>query len=270
MTVPIAVFETIKRMNEYGQEYWIARDLMIPFGYARWENFEVAIKRAKESCKQSKQTVSDHFRDVTKTILMPKGASKEVFDVMLSRYACYLIAQNGDPRKEEIANAQTYFAIQTRRQEVQNQRIEDEKRAYLRDELTAHTKHLAITATKAGVKNYGVFTNYGYMGLYGGMKLQELKKHKYLDAKQNLLDHVGSEELAANLFRATQTDAKIERERIHGEAKANQTHFEVGRKVRQTIRELGGTMPEKLPIAEHIGKTKKRLKDGIHRVRKIE
>ena len=269
MDKPMMVFETIKRINEYGQEFWSARDIMSPLGYARWENFEVAVSRAKESCKNSNQTVRDHFRDVTKTILMPKGASKEILNVMLSRYACYLIAQNGDPRKEEIARAQTYFAIQTRIQEVQNQRIEDQKRVYLRGELTAHTKHLAVTATKAGVKNYGVFTNYGYMGLYGGMKLQELKKHKRLDAKQNLLDHVGSEELASNLFRATQTDAKIEREQIKGEAKANQTHFEVGRKVRQTIRDLGGTMPEKLATAEHIGKTKKRLKDMGRRVKKI-
>jgi DNA-damage-inducible protein D len=131
----------------------------------------------------------------------------------------------------------------------------------LRGEMTTHNKHLAVTAAKAGVKNYGVFTNYGYMGLYGGMKLRELKKQKHLKPKQNILDHIGSEELAANLFRATQTDAKIEREQIKGEAKANQTHFEVGRKVRQTIKELGGTMPEKLPIAEHIGKTRKKLKD---------
>jgi DNA-damage-inducible protein D len=269
MDKPMMVFETIKRINEYGQEFWSARDIMSPLGYTRWENFEVAISRAKESCKNSAQSVRDHFRDITKMVPLGSGSKRSIDDYYLSRYACYLIAQNGDPRKEEIARAQTYFAIQTRIQEVQSQQIEDQKRVYLRDELTAHTKHLAVTATKAGVKNYGVFTNYGYMGLYGGIKLQELKKHKHLDAKQNLLDHVGSEELAANLFRATQTDAKIERECITGEAKANQTHFEVGRKVRQTIRELGGTMPEKLPTAEHIGKTKKRLKGMGRRVKKI-
>ena len=269
MDAPLVVFETIKKMNEYGQEYWNARNLSKVLEYADYRNFETVVKKAKESCKNSKQTVRYHFRDVTEMIELGKTASREVKDTYLSRYACYLIMQNADPSKEIVALGQSYFAIQTRMQEVQNQRIEDEKRAYLRDELTAHTKHLAITATKAGAKNYGVFTNYGYMGLYGGMKLQELKKHKHLDVKQNLLDHVGSEELAANLFRATQTDAKIEREGITGEAKANQTHFEVGRKVRQTTRELGGTMPEKLPTAEHIGKTKKRIKGMGRRVKKI-
>jgi len=266
---PISIFEKIKKINEYGQEYWNARDLISPLGYVRWENFEIAVSRAKESCKNSGQTVFDHFRDVTKMVNLGSGSTRSIKDYHLSRYACYLIAQNGDPRKEEIAHAQAYFAIQTRRQEVQDQLVEDQKRVFLREEMTAHNKHLAVTAAKAGVKNYGVFTNYGYMGLYGGMKVQELKKHKHLDSKQNILDHVGSEELAANLFRATQTDAKIERERIQGEAKANQAHFEVGRKVRQTIRELGGTMPEKLPIMEHIGKTKKRLKGATRHMKKI-
>jgi DNA-damage-inducible protein D len=273
MEKPMVVFETIKRINEYGQEFWSARDLYKLLGYTEYGKFLPAIERAKEACKNSNQDINLHFAEMSE----PQKSRNQygeikgqmISDYYLSRYACYLIAQNGDPRKEEIARAQTYFAIQTRIQEVQSQQIEDQKRVYLRDELTAHTKHLAVTATKAGVKNYGVFTNYGYMGLYGGMKLQELKKHKHLDTKQNLLDHVGSEELAANLFRATQTDAKIERERITGEAKANQTHFEVGRKVRRTIRELGGTMPEKLPTAEHIGKTKKRIKDADHGIKKI-
>jgi len=271
MNTQITVFETIKKVNDYGQEYWSARELYKLLGYTEYGKFLPAIERAKESCKNSGQNSKDHFAHVSEMINIasgtPKEARRKIQNYYLSRYACYLIAQNGDPRKEEIANAQTYFVIQTRRQEVQDQRIEDQKRVYLRDELTTHNKHLAVTATKAGVKNYGVFTNYGYMGLYGGMKLGELKKHKHLDPKENILDHVGSEELAANLFRATQTDAKIERERIQGEAKANQTHFEVGRKVRQTIRELGGTMPEKLPVAEHIGKPKKRLRDATKHLR---
>lgn len=266
MDKPMVVFETIKRINEYQSEYWSARQMAKILGYADYRNFETVIKKAKESCKNSGQTVRDHFVDVTDMIEIGKTASREIKDTYLSRYACYLIMQNADPSKEIVALGQTYFAIQTRRQEVNDQRMEDQKRVYLRNEITAHNKHLAVTAAKAGVKNYGVFTNYGYMGLYGGMKLQELKKHKHLDIKQNILDHVGSEELAANLFRATQTDAKIEREEIKGEAKVNQTHFEVGKKIRQTIRELGGTMPERLPTAEHIGITKKKLKDVNRRI----
>ncbi len=270
MNKPMVIFESIKRINEYKSEYWSARQLAKTLEYADYRNFEMVLKKAKESCKNSGQTIRDHFVDVTDMIEIGKNASREIKDMYLSRYACYLIMQNADPSKEIVALGQTYFAIQTRRQEVFSQRIEDQKRVYLRDEMTTHNKHLAATAAKAGVKNYGVFTNYGYMGLYGGMKLQELKKRKLLKSKQDILDHLGSEELAANLFRATQTDAKIEREQIKGEAKANQTHFEVGRKVRQTIRELGGTMPEKLPIAEHIGKTRKRLSDESRQVRKIK
>ena len=258
MDTPV-VFEAIKKINEYGQEYWSARKLARTLEYVDYRNFETVVKKAKEACKNSNQIVSDHFVDVTEMVKLGSTASRTIKDTNLSRYACYLIMQNANPSKEIVALGQTYFAIQTRRQEVQSQQIEDRKRLFLRGELTVHNKHLAVTATKAGVKNYGVFANYGYMGLYGGMKLAQLKKHKHLKAKQEFLDHIGSEELASNLFRATQTDAKIERERVMGEAKANQTHFEVGKKVRQTIKELGGTMPEKLPITEHIGKARKRL-----------
>lgn len=259
MINPITVFEDIKKINEYQAEYWSARQLAKILEYADYRNFETVLKKAKESCKNSNQTIHDHFVDVTDMIEIGKTASRVIKDTLLSRYACYLIMQNADPSKEIVAWGQTYFAIQTRRQEVHDQIMEDQKRVFLRDEMTAHNKHLAEAASHAGVTNYGRFTNYGYMGLYGGLSMQDIKARKRLRPTQKILDHMGSEELAANLFRATQTDAKIRREQIQGEAKANQTHFEVGRKVRQTIHELGGTMPEKLQPGDDIAKAKRRL-----------
>jgi len=253
------LFEQIKKINKYGQEYWSARDIMSPLGYARWENFEEAIVRAKESCKNSKQAVSDHFRDVTKMVYIGSNTNREVGDYILSRYACYLIAQNGDPRKEEIALAQTYFAVQTRKQELQDQLIEDSKRVYLRNEMKTHNKQLAQTAKKAGVINYATFQDYGYMGLYGNLRQKDIHTKKLLKKNQTILDHMGSEELAANLFRATQADAKLKRENILGQNNANRAHYVVGKKVRQTIKELDGTMPERLPVAESIKESKKRL-----------
>ncbi|MCX6807377.1 MAG: DNA damage-inducible protein D [Patescibacteria group bacterium] len=257
------VFEQIKKINRHGQEFWSARDLMSPLGYSRWENFEEAISRAKESCKNSRQAVSDHFRDITKMIEIAPGTAKEakrkILDYDLSRYACYLIAQNGDPRKEEIAFAQTYFAIQTRKQEIQEQLVEDSKRVFLRAEMKEHNKQLAKAAKKAGVCNYGNFQDYGYMGLYGGTRQKDVHAKKKLKPKEALLDHMGSEELAANLFRATQAEAKLKRENIFGENKANKAHYDVGKKVRQTIEEIGGTMPENLLEADHIKESKKRL-----------
>ncbi|OGG14409.1 DNA damage-inducible protein D [Candidatus Gottesmanbacteria bacterium RIFCSPHIGHO2_01_FULL_39_10] len=259
MTNPITIFEEIKKINEYQSEYWSARQLAKILEYADYRNFEMVIKKAKESCKNSAQSIREHFVDVTDMIEVGKTASREIKDTYLSRYACYLIMQNADPSKEIVALGQTYFAIQTRRQEVQDQRIEDQKRVFLREEMTAHNKHLAEAASQAGVINYGRFTNYGYMGLYGGLGMQNIKARKKLKPTQKILDHMGSEELAANLFRATQTDAKIRREQVKGEAKANQTHFDVGRKVRQTIQELGGTMPERLPPGDDITKAKRRV-----------
>jgi DNA-damage-inducible protein D len=257
---PILIFETLKKINEYHIEYWLAREIAKVLGYTDYRNFEKVIKRAKQSCRNSGQSIKNHFVDVTDMVSIGSGAKRKVTDSNLSRYACYLIMQNADPSKEIVALGQTYFAIQTRRQEVQEQLVEDQKRVFLREEITAHNKHLAITASKAGVRNYGVFTNYGYMGLYGGLKAQDIKSKKKLKNQDNVLDHMGSEELASNLFRATQTDAKIKRENIQGEAKANQAHFHVGKKVRQTIQELGGIMPERLPSSENIGKVKRRLK----------
>ncbi|EKD80195.1 MAG: DNA-damage-inducible protein D [uncultured bacterium] len=258
----IQVFEQIKKLNEFHSEYWTARDLAKVLEYSDYRNFETAIKKAKQSCKNSGQSIQYHFVDFTETIEMPKSASKNISNIMLSRYACYLIMQNADPSKEIVAQGQTYFAIQTRRQELQDELIEDQKRVYLRDEMTTHGKHFAGAASISGVKNYGNFMNYGYMGLYG-LDMKQIQARKKLDHQEKILDHMGSEELAANLFRTTQTDAKLRRENIQGEARANQTHFAVGKKVRQTIKELGGTMPERLPTAPAIKESRKRLKIAV-------
>lgn len=249
-------FESIKHINEDGQEYWLARELQHVLEYAQWRNFAEAIERAKLACKNSGFDIEDHFADVSKTIDMPKGAHKDIPDCMLSRYACYLIVMNGDPRKEIIAVGQTYFAVKTRQQElIENyeELTEDQKRLAIRNEMIAHNKSLAEAAQMAGIvdaKDYAIFQNMGYQGLYGGLGAKEIHARKGLKKSQKILDHMGSTELAANLFRATQTDEKIRRENIKGKAKANQTHFEVGAKVRQTIKELGGTMPEDLPTPE--------------------
>lgn len=260
------IFERIKKINEHGAEYWSARDLMTPLGYVEWRKFNGAIERAKESCKNSNQKASDHFGGADKMIKIATGTEKEalreVEDYHLSRYACYLIAQNGDPRKEQIALAQTYFAIQTRKQEMGEQMLEDSKRVFLREEMKTHNKNLAKAAKAGGVVHHANFQDYGYMGLYGGLRQKDIHARKKLTPKEKILDHMGSEELAANLFRATQTTAKLKRENILGEPKANEAHHAVGQKVRQTIQELGGTMPEELPTADDVKEPKKRLKTG--------
>lgn len=246
-------FESIKHINEYGEEYWLARELQSVLEYTEWRNFSNAIEKAKESCHNSNVPVVDHFVDVNKTIPMPKGAQKEVSDIILSRYACYLIVMNGDPRKEVIAVGQSYFAVKTRQQELiedYEQLTEDQKRLAIRSEMIAHNKSLAEAAQQAGVvdsRDYAIFQNKGYQGLYGGLGAKEIHARKGLKKGQKILDHMGSTELAANLFRATQTDEKLRRENIRGKQAAYETHYEVGKKVRQTIKELGGTMPEDLP-----------------------
>lgn len=260
MENPLLYFEKIKRINDYGFEFWSARALGKTLEYSEYRHFLPVIEKAKEACEKSGQNTIDHFEDVLDMIEVGKTATREINDIYLSRYACYLIMQNADPSKEIVALGQTYFALQTRRQEKQDLLIEDQKRIKLREEMTAHNKHLAASASKAGVQNYGLFTNYGYMGLYGGLDMKHLHARKKLKKNQKVLDHMGSEELAANLFRATQTDAKLRRENIQGEANANNTHFEVGKKVRQTIRELGGTMPESLASTDSIGQARTRVK----------
>lgn len=249
-------FESIKRVNDYGQEFWYARDLQHVLGYAEWRNFCGVIDKAKIACKNSQNPVEECFVDVNKTSPMPNGGTKDIDDIMLSRYACYLIVQNGDPRKEIIAVGQTYFAVKTRQRELidnYDELSEDQKRLAIRREMKEHNKSLAEAAQMAGViesRDYAIFQNMGYQGLYGGLGAKEIHTRKGLKEGQNILDHMGSTELAANLFRATQTDEKLRREQIKGKAAANQTHFEVGKKVRQTIKELGGTMPENLPTPE--------------------
>ena len=250
------LFENIKHVNEYGQEFWYARDLQKILEYTEWRNFTKVIDRAKEACNGAGHEVSECFVEVNKTSEMPNGGTKQINDFMLSRYACYLIVMNGDPRKEVIALGQTYFAVKTRQQELiedYEKLTEEQKRLAIRNEMKRHNIALADAAHKAGVQqpiDYAVFQNYGYMGLYNGLKAQDIKERKGLKKNQNILDFMGSTELAANLFRATQTEEKLRRENIQGKNEANQTHYEVGKKVRQTIADLGGTMPEDLPTPE--------------------
>lgn len=263
----ISPFEAIRRTNEAGGEYWSSRDFSQVLDYTDYRNFEQVIYKARTACFNSGQRIEDHFVDITEMIEIGKGGQREVKTTLLSRYACYLVIQNADPSKEIVALGQTYFAVQTRRQEVSDQSTEDERRLLLRDEIKTHNMRLAETAKRAGVitsMDYAIFQNHGYMGLYGGMTAKDIHRHKRLKKGGQILDHMGSTELAANLFRTTQTEDKIRRERIIGKDRANQTHRDVGVKVRQTIRELGGTMPENLPTAENIkevrAKQRKELK----------
>jgi DNA-damage-inducible protein D len=250
-------FEEIKHTTEDGSEFWYARDLQTVLDYSEWRNFENVIEKAKIACKNSSNIVSDHFVDVNKMIALAKTAERDVQDYRLSRYACYLIVMNGDPRKEVIAVGQTYFAVKTRQQELidhYDQLGEDQKRLAIRNEMIAHNKSLAEAAQEAGVETaqeYAIFQNKGYQGLYGGLGAKDIHERKKLAKSQKILDHMGSTELAANLFRATQTDEKLRRENIKGKTKAYETHYQVGYKVRQTIRDLGGTMPENLPTPKN-------------------
>ena len=249
-------FESIKHVNEYGEEYWLARELQPVLEYVQWRRFSDAIERARLACKNSGFAVEDHFADVGKMVDIGSGAERQIDDVMLSRYACYLIVMNGDPRKEVIAIGQSYFAVKTRQQELidnYEQMSEDQKRLAIRNEMIAHNKSLAEAAQMAGIEDqreYAIFQNKGYQGLYGGLSAKEIHARKGLKKSQKILDHMGSTELAANLFRATQTDEKLRRENIQGKQAAYDTHYQVGKKVRQTIKELGGTMPEDLPTPE--------------------
>ena len=245
-------FESIKHINEYGQEFWYARELQIVLEYTDWRNFSKVIEKAQTACTNSGAQIND----VNKMVEIGSGAERKVDDIQLSRYACYLIVMNGDPHKEIIAVGQTYFAVKTRQQElIENyeELTENQKRIAIRQEMKRHNTALAEAAHNAGVikpLDYALFQNYGYMGLYGGLKAQDIKRRKGLKKSQNILDHMGSTELAANLFRATQTEEKLRRDNIQGKIEANRTHYEVGAKVRKTIKELGGTMPENLPTPE--------------------
>lgn len=266
------IFEQIRRVDEYGNEYWGARQLAKALDYTDFRNFSAVVAKAKEACKNSGHAVENHIVGFNEMVSIGSGAQREMESYKLSRYACYLIVQNADPSKEIVATGQTYFAIQTRLQEIRQMdeynrlSTEEEKRLFLRNEMKKHNSKLAEAAKDAGViesKDYAIFQNHGYMGLYGGLDAKGIHAKKGLKKSQHILDHMGSTELAANLFRATQTEEKLRRENIKGKARANQTHFEVGKKVRQTIKEIGGTMPENLPAEKSIkqieSKEKKKL-----------
>ena len=262
----LSIFEQIKHTDKNGNEYWGARQLAKALEYSDFRNFSSVISKAKEACKNSGQPVENHVVEFNEMVSIGSGAEREMTSYKLSRYACYLIVQNADPSKEVIALGQTYFAVQTRLQEIQQMdeynrlSTENEKRLFLRNEMTKHNTLLAAAAKDAGVLteiDYAVFQNHGYKGLYGGLDAKGIHAAKGLKKSQKILDHMGSTELAANLFRATQTEEKLKREQIKGKQKANQAHYEVGKKVRKTIAELGGTMPENLPVEDSVKKIEK-------------
>ena len=262
----LSPFERIRKVNQAANEYWESRDLADVLEYTQYRNFEAVIEKAKLACFNSGQRIEDHFADVSKMVALGSGAERPIVVTLLSRYACYLVIQNADPKKEIVAHGQTYFAIQTRRQELADEEIEEDRRLVLRAEIRQHNVQLVDAAKGAGVVepiDYAIFQNHGYMGLYGGLKQEDIHRRKGLKKSQKILDHMGSTELAANLFRATQAEEKLRREKVKGKDAANRTHREVGAKVRQTIKDLGGTMPEELPTAESIkrieSKQRKRL-----------
>lgn len=253
-------FEETKHIaNNSGIEFWYARDLMPLLGYSTWQSFEEVIQRAARSAMNSGEDVDNHFRMSLKMVKIGSNATREVADWKLDRYACYLIAQNGDSTKEPVALAQTYFAVQTRRQEVSIQLEEDEKRLFIRGEVADRNRDLFKTAKKSGVERFGLFNDAGYKGLYG-MPLNQIEKTKNLK-KGELLDRAGSAELAANLFRITQTDEKLKKDGVLSEAEAMRMHNMVGGKIRQTIKNIGGVLPENLKPEPHIKIVRKHVKD---------
>ena len=265
------IFESIKHTDEYGNEYWLARELQQVLEYKKWQKFVNVIENAKLACEQSKFIIDEHFTQVGKTSKMPNGGVKNILEYKLSRYACYLIVQNSDPRKEVVALGQTYFAVQTRRQELTEKEYsmltEDEKRFYQRSLTKKGNYSLNQAAKKAGVKNFDQFHNAGYKGLYNGETADDIAKRKGLRYREDILDNMGSEELIANLFRISQTEQKLKRDNIQGEGKAKETHYEVGQEVRNTIKRLGGVMPEDLPTPK---KSLKELEKEKSKQEKIE
>lgn len=274
-----SLFESLRHIDENGVEYWSAREIYTHLGYTKWANFLTVIEKAKESCKNASGDILSDFASVGK-IVKAGAMEKTIEDILLTRYACYLVAQNGDPRKPEIAQAQTYFAIQTRYAEIQQMEAyqelttEESKRLFLREQLRAHNSRLADAAHAAGVitpLEYAIFQNEGYKGMYNGLTAKGIHRRKGLTDKQDILDHMGSTELAANLFRATQAEEKIRKENIHGKANANAAHHEVGKEVREAIKRIGGTMPEDLPSVESIktieSKKRKLLKASEQKLR---
>ena len=266
MSKEITPFEAIRRTNPAGNEFWSSRDFAKVLGYADYRNFQTVIESARTACFNSGQRVEDHFVEVTEMIEIGKGGQRAVATVMMSRYACYLVIQNADPAKEIVAQGQTYFAIQTRRQELGDEEVETQRRLTIRSELRTHNSQLVDAAKDAGViepRDYAIFQNHGYMGLYGGLGAQDIHRRKGLKKSEHILDHMGSTELAANLFRATQAEEKLRREKITGKEKAYKAHREVGAKVRRTIRELSGTMPEELPTVESVKKLESKARKTL-------
>jgi DNA-damage-inducible protein D len=277
LPAPVAsnTFERIKRLNPEGHESWSARDLARVLEYLNFRNFQPVIDKAKEACAKSGQAVDDHFAEMRNMVGIGSGAQRELEDWMLSRYACYLVIQNADPSKPLVALGQSYFAVQTRRQELADDEVlkENRTRLGLRAEMTKHNKNLAGVAKQSGVVqplDYAIFMDHGYRGLYGGLGRRDIHERKRLKPKEHILDHMSSTELAANLFRTTQAEDKLRRENVRNKDQANRIHEAVGRTVRRTIHELGGTMPENLPVAENIKKIesreKKRLKAGQKKI----
>jgi DNA-damage-inducible protein D len=262
-------FEELKKVNEYGAEYWSAREIQPLLGYTQWRRFEDAIKRALTSCKQSGNVPEYHFADAGKMVGLGSGSRRDVSDYHLSRFACYLIAQNGDPRKPEIANAQKYFAIQARRQEISDVIAADIERLELRKQTAEEFKALSGAAREAGVHDrmFGVFHDAGYKGMYGGLGRDAIKKHKGIPEKENLMDRMDTTELAANQFRMTQTRDKLARERVNDQQSAIRTHESVAKEVRGAIKRIGGTLPEHLPTAEHIKQVAKRVKSAAPKLK---
>lgn len=258
-------FESIKQSNEHGAEYWSARDLQVLLGYSQWRRFEQAIERAITSCEQSGNKPEYHFAGAGKMVDLGSGSQRQVDDYHLSRFACYVIAQNGDPRKPEIALAQKYFAVQTRRQELNDQAAADVERLELRKQTAEEFKALSGAAQDAGVqsKMFGVFHDAGYKGLYGGLGRDAIKRRKDIPEKDNLLDRMNATELAANQFRMTQARDKLARDAVRNQAQAIQTHEQVGKEVRDAIKRIGGTLPENIPPAEHIKEVEQRLKKTV-------
>ena len=266
-------FENIKQLDKDGNEFWYARALSKLLGYSDFRNFTKVINKAKEACTNSGQEISEHIVEVNEVVLGGSGVSNPYPSFALSRYACYLVVQNADPSKPIVANGQTYFALQTRRQELKDdeaftQLKEDEKRLFLRNELKEHNKQLVDTAYKSGVEtnmDFAIFQNHGYKGLYGGLDAKGIHQKKGLKKSHKILDYMGSTELAANLFRATQAEEKLKKDGIKDKHSANKTHYKVGQKVRQTIEELGGIMPEELDVPKKsiakIEKEQKKLED---------
>ncbi len=273
-SAPQSPFEQIKQFDSDGNEFWSARDLMPLLDYAKWQTFSNVIEKAQNACENSGYDPDDHFTFVGKLVSVGSGAMREIDDYHLSRYACYLIVQNADPSKEIVALGQTYFAVQTRRQEIADQLelgdlSEDEKRLLLRQKIKHQNTDLATAAKTAGVlspQDFAVFQNHGYKGLYNGLTAEDIHKRKGLKKSQHILDHMGTTELAANLFRSTQAEDKLRRDNVQGKDNANLVHFQAGQVVRRAIEELGGTMPEDLPTADSIKKLereqKKRLASG--------